>query len=79
MKCNNIDKLLSFSRSSLIGTNRNDDAHNIKVTLKSDSIVHLNDEVFAHENGHSNERVESNHSVSLFFLVIQENKCHSEW
>lgn len=69
--CNNIDELLSFSRPSFIGTNRNDDApHNAKVSLKSDSAsngsMHSNDEVFAHENGHPTERVETSQSVSNF-------------
>lgn len=62
-----------FSRSSLIGTNRSDDAPNIKVNPKNDSAiddkssnaVHLNDETLTHENGQSNERVDSNHSVSV--------------
>lgn len=58
----------------LSGTNRNEDAHNAKVSLKSDSAsngsMHSNDEVFAHENGHPNERVETNQSVSNSVLVL---------
>lgn len=32
--------------------------------------MHSNDEVFAHENGHPNERVETNQSVSNSVLVL---------
>lgn len=67
---------LLSSHSLLIGTNRSDDVHNIKVNLKNDSAiddktkigVHLNDEVLTQENGHSNEQVESNQSVSILLV-----------
>lgn len=59
--------------SSFIGTNCGDDAHDGKLNLKSDSTkddknnitAHPNDEVSTHENGHSNERIDSSQSVSM--------------
>lgn len=54
----------------LLGTNRNDDAHKTNPKInptkddKNNEVDHLNDEVFEQENGISNEKIESNQSVS---------------